>query len=117
MINSFKHKSIDFEGSLIFVRNLHLLQSISKTLNTNTNWSVSEVRVLSFNDWVIVIVNDLVEVLGNSARDFMKLVVVAFTFVVNESGQSNRSQVADCDFIRTSVFDNLSAQVRTLNGS
>lgn len=89
MINSLEHESVNFNSSLILIWNFHLLECISESLNTNTNWSVSEVRVLGFNDWIIVTVNNLVKVFGDPASHLMQLLIINNSIIVDESYESN----------------------------
>jgi hypothetical protein len=62
MIDCLKDKRSSLDGLLVLESYLHLLKSISKALNTDTNGSVSLVGVFCLFDWVLVAVDDLVEV-------------------------------------------------------
>lgn len=118
MIYCFKDELVKLDGSLVFIRDLHDLKGISETLNTNTNRSVFLVGVFSLFDGIVVSVNDLVEISGDSLGHLMKeFVVVLLGFIVNVSIQSDGSQIANCNFIGAGVFNNLSAEVGALNSS
>lgn len=62
MVDSFEDISVELEGVSGFVRHLQNLEGISKSLNTNTNRSVSHVGVSSLNNGVVVDVNNSVEI-------------------------------------------------------
>lgn len=88
------------------------MQSVSKTLNTNTNWPVFHVRRLSLWHWVVVNINHLVEVLGDALDYLMQLfIVVRFIFEVSKARQRNGRKVANSYFIFACVLHNLSAEV------
>lgn len=85
-------------------------EGIGETLHTDTDRPVTHVGVLGFLYWVVVDVNDLVQVASYSLGDGVQLLKVVCA-VPDKAGQSDRSQVADSDFIRSRVFNDLGAQV------
>lgn len=60
MIDSLKDHFIDLSCLFIFECNSHHLESISETLDTDTNRSVPDVWVSCFFNWVVVSVDDFV---------------------------------------------------------
>lgn len=93
-------------------------KGIGKTLNTQTNGAVTLVALLGLGDGVVVAINDFVHVLGCNLDNLVHLVKVeALVLDINKLGQSNRSQVADSDLIRSSVLDNFCAEVGASNCS
>jgi hypothetical protein len=91
-------------------------KGISETLNTESDRSVTHVRVLGFLNGVIVDVDDLVQVLGYDLGDLMKLLEIVFA-VGDERGQREGGQVTDGDLVRSRVFNDLGTQVGRLDGS
>jgi len=53
-------------------------EGVSKTLDSNTDGAVSQVGSFCFRDWVVVDVNDLVQVAGDDLRDFIELLMIEF---------------------------------------
>lgn len=109
---------IDFDSTLILECDLHDLEGICKTLYTNTNGSVSHVRLLCLRYWIVVHINDFIQVLGNSLGNIVKLFIIEFSCLsVYKASETNRSEVANSNFIRASILDDLSTEVRALNGT
>jgi hypothetical protein len=118
VVNSFENIRVQLESLGGLVRDLHYLESISKSLNSNSNRSVSHVRVSSFLNWVVVYINNSVKIFGHSFRDFVKVIEVEFLSIsVGELGEGDGGQIADSNFIFRSVLNNFSAEVGALNAS
>lgn len=112
MINGLMNQFVDFDGSFIFKGDLHDLESVSQALNANSDGPVSEVGFLSLCHWVIVDIDNLVEVLGDSLADRVKGFVVKFLSIfVHEASKTNGSQVTHGNFIWACVLNDFSAEV------
>ena len=62
MIDSLKDELGDLLGLGVFERNFKNHEGIGKTLHTDSNRSMPHVGVFSFYNWIVVSVNDLVQV-------------------------------------------------------
>jgi len=112
VVNRLKDHCVDLEGFIILKGNLHLLKSISKSLDADTDWTVTHVGVLSLGDWVIVAIDDRVEVLRDTLGNFVQVLVVElFGFVVRKLREGDRSEVADGNFVLVGVLNDLGAEV------
>ena len=76
MVDRLKDQLIDFFGLLVFKADAHHLQSICKALYTNADGSVSLVRHLSLLDWVMISINDHIQVFGYPLCNLMQLIIV-----------------------------------------
>ena len=76
VVDSLKDHGVHLHCLGAFERNLHNLKGISESLNTNSNGSVSHVRILGFDDGVIVPVNYTVEIFSHSLCNLMKFLPV-----------------------------------------
>jgi hypothetical protein len=93
-------------------------ESIGKTLDTETNRSVTHVAVASLLDRVVVHIDDLVQVTDNDLTDFVQLLeVVTSVIVVDKRRKCQRGKVANSDLIRGTVLNDLSAQVGASDGT
>ncbi|KAI6763085.1 hypothetical protein HG530_009065 [Fusarium avenaceum] len=93
-------------------------ESISKTLYTKTDRSVTHVAVASLLHRVVVDIDDLVQVADNNLTDLMQLLeIIASLIIVDESRQGKGGKVANSDLIRGTVLDDLSAQIRASDGA
>ena len=93
-------------------------ECVSKTLNTNGNRSVREVTLFGLRNWVVVDVDDLVKVAYDDLSDLMKFAkVILAPSSINEGWERQGGQVADSNLIWSSVFDDLSAEVRASNNA
>ena len=81
-------------------------EGIGKTLYTDSDGSVSEVRVLGLDDRVVVDVDDAVEVEGDNLGDLVKLLEVVDA-LLDVGGEGDRGEVADGDLVGGRVLDNL----------
>lgn len=92
-------------------------ECICETLNTKRNGTVTEIASSCFFYRIVVHVDDLVQVADNNLCDFVQFCkVIHVVSCVDEGGQSKRCQVADGNFIGSSILNNLSAEVRATNG-
>ena len=74
------------------------------------------VGVAYLRHWVVVDVNDLVEIPGDDLCDLKQALEVVLA-VADKAVESDGGKVADSHFVRGSVFYNLSAQVARLDGA
>jgi hypothetical protein len=77
---------------------------------------MTEVRTTSFRSGVVVDINNSVKVKRDDLGDIVEFLEVVFTFS-DESGESNRSKVADSSFVGRRILDNFSAEVGRLNSA
>ena len=116
MVDCLKDFSVDINSFFTLKGDSKLLESICKTLNSNSYWSMTHVRHLCFFDGVIIAINHSIEIFSNSLSDFMEIFVIkGLWFVISKFWEGNWSQVADSYFILVSVFDDLCAQIRALD--
>lgn len=118
MVDGLKDLLVQLSSLRRLERHAQSKESIGKTLDTDTNGSVSHVAVASFRNGVVVHINDPVQVANDSLCDLVQLLeVVAGLVVVDERGKGKRGKVADSNLIRGTVLDNLSAQVGAADGT
>lgn len=116
MINSFEDLVVHVESSCVFKRNAHLLESVGKSLNTNTDRSVAHVRVFSFLDGVVVPIDHTIQVFSDPLGHFVKRLVVELPrLVARKLSQTDRSKIAHSYFVLARVLNNFSAEVGTLD--
>ena len=84
VINGFENLSIQLFGRILFISNFHLDEGISESLDTYADGSVFHIRVSSFFNRVIVVINDSVEIFRNGAADFMEFLKVISSVIENE---------------------------------
>ena len=73
MVDSLEDLLIDLVGTILLEGDLHHQEGVSKTLDANTNWSVSHVGFLCLSARIVVVVDNSVKVLGDNLGDFVKL--------------------------------------------
>jgi hypothetical protein len=76
VIDGLENHSIDFLSLGVFEGNGHLHQAIGEALNSNTDWSVLHVRVLGFWYWIIIPIDNSIQILGYSLNNGMKLDII-----------------------------------------
>lgn len=81
MVDGLEDLDVQFLGGLRVERHAESHESISETLNTNTNRSVAHVRSAGFWDGVVVDVDDAVKVIGDDLGNFMELLEVVFAIL------------------------------------
>lgn len=91
MIDGFMNEIIYHNSLRIFKANLHHLKGISESLHTDTNRSMFHVRVASLFDRIVVSVDYLVKVFGDTLCHPMQSNIVELSSLrINEFWQSNR---------------------------
>jgi hypothetical protein len=97
---------------IILKCNLHLCISISESLNADSNWSVTHVRVLCLLDRVEISVNNSVQVSCNAFSYFVKELVVKLpSGLISKLRKRNRSQITDSNFVLACIFNDFCAQI------
>ena len=76
MVDCLEEFLIEFVSPLIFEGYLEHHECISQTLDADTYRSMSLVGVTRLLAWVVVVINDLIEVSGNLLGDLMQLIVL-----------------------------------------
>lgn len=76
MVNRLEDQRVDVLGLVILEGDLHLLICISKSLNTDADGSVPHVGILRFREWVVVAVDDSIEVSGHTLRHLVEELVI-----------------------------------------
>ena len=71
---------------------------------------MAEVRMTSFRDWVVVDVDDVVQVVGDLGNIVQRLEVVLA--IDDEGRESKRGEIAHGGLVRCGIFDNLRAEIR-----
>ena len=83
--------SVELHGSRTLKRQPHSRESISQTLHSNADGSVSEVTVLRLYNRIEVDIDDFVKILGHHFRDFVQsLEIVRAVRLVHECGEIER---------------------------
>lgn len=72
VINCLENLAVDVHHFSIFECDTHLLERISKSLDSNADWPMSEVGVFSLWQRVVVHVDDFIKVFGNSLGHFVE---------------------------------------------
>ena len=78
------------------------------------------IRIPRFWHWIIIHVDDAVEVKRNdfcNIVQFLEVIRRWGRFEVDEGRQGKRSEVADCYFIGGGIFDDFGAQVGGFDGT
>lgn len=87
MVDSLEDHRIDMSSLIIFECYMHLLVSISKSLDTDADWSMAHVRVLGLFDRIVIPVNYSIKIPGNTLGDFVEeFVIKFFGILVGELG-------------------------------
>lgn len=73
VIDSLKDHGIELECLLMFERYLECEEHISQSLNTDANGTMTEVGVLGLDNWIVVPVNDHVQVSCNDLGHLVEL--------------------------------------------
>lgn len=106
-------------------RHLEHLKTIGKTLDTDTNGTVTHVGVLGLLDGVEVAVNDAVEVASYDLTDSLELIEVKLSIELvviggvlgNELRKTDRGEVTNRDLVGGGVLNYLGTEVGTLDGA
>ena len=118
VVDGLEDFGVDGLSFRILEGNAKLHEAVYKALDADTNGSVSHVRVLGLGNWVVVSIDNTVEVLGNPGDDRVELVVIeCLGLVVRKGAQRDGSEVANSNLIWVSVFNDLCAKIRTFDGS
>jgi hypothetical protein len=78
MVDSLEDFLIELVSPLIFEGDLEHHECISQTLYADAYRSMSLVGVTRLLAWVVVVINDLIEVSGNHLGDLMQLFVLEY---------------------------------------
>jgi hypothetical protein len=78
MVDCLEEFLIELASPLIFEGDLEHHECISQTLDADTYRSMSLVRVTRLLAWIVVVINDLIEVSGYLHGDFMQLIVLEY---------------------------------------
>src|ERR1700731_2390219 len=74
---------------------------------------MAEMALSCFLDRIVVDFNDLVQVTSHNLRNLMQTSeIVLASRRVDKGRQSDRCQIADGNLVRSSILDDLSAQIR-----
>src|SRR5690606_36772480 len=69
-VKRFKYVLIEFFCFVTGKRHAQLDKSICQTLNPQTYWSMTEIGIFGFFNWIIVSIYNLVQVFGNAFGNF-----------------------------------------------
>jgi hypothetical protein len=78
MVDSLEEFLIELVSPLIFEGDLEHHECISQALDADTYRSMSLVGVTRLLAWIVVVINDLIEVSGDLLGDFMQLIVLEY---------------------------------------
>lgn len=118
VVNGLEDHCVDGLCLWVLKSNRHLHEAVGQPLDTNSNWSVLQVTVLSLLDRVVIHVNDPVQVGGDSLDDLVQLGVVELLCVqVGKRGEADGGQVTNSDLVLGGVLYDLSAEIRAFDGA
>merc|ERR1719424_1707877 len=96
----------------------HHHECVSEALDTQTNRPVLHVRSAALLRWIVVAVDDLVEVACcNLGYIEEALEIIWCILVLSKRRQSNGRKVAHCDFVSRCILDDFCAEVGAMNGA
>mmetsp|Transcript_23741 Transcript_23741/g.65632 ORF Transcript_23741/g.65632 Transcript_23741/m.65632 type:complete len:218 (+) Transcript_23741:84-737(+) len=105
-------------GGLALEREPQNAEGISQALDTQADRPVPHVRAPGLFHRIVIPVNDLVEVAGGDLRHLVKpLEIVLLRVAAGKRRKGNRCKVADGDFVRRSVLDDLRAEVGAVDST
>ena len=110
VVNSLENFSVEVDGFGGVEVDPEDGEGVRKSLDADSDRPVPHVRVLSLFDRVVVEVDDLVQVPDDDPGDLDEPFMVELA-VLDELGERDGGEVANCDFVFVSVFDNLGAEV------
>ena len=87
VVNSLENKLGELLCLWVFKWNAQLLESIGKTLDANSYWSIFHVRIFGLSDWIVVSVNNHVQIVCYLFDDFVKPVIVKFMVVIRSKAR------------------------------
>jgi len=85
MVNGLENLDIELFGFGRIKGHAKCHEGICETLHTNTDGAMAEVRTASFRDWVVVDVDDAVQVVSDDLGDIVQLLEVVFA--VDDEGR------------------------------
>ena len=89
---------------------LHLLINISQSLNTDSNWSIFKIWVSSLFNWVVIQIDDFVQISCDYSCDSDQLIEVkCFGFSIHKAWQGYRGKITDCYLLLGCKFYDFSA--------
>ena len=89
IVDGLEDLSVEVESFWSIEVDSHDCKSVSQSLDTDSNWSVSHIRVLGFLDWVVVDVDNLVQISDDLSCDLDQIVKVEGLVIFNEFRQSD----------------------------
>ena len=118
MIDCLEDLRVEIECFRALKSKTNLLEGVRHPLYPNTYGAMAEVRRLCLLDGVVVAIDDSVQVPGDSLGYAMQgLKVKGATLVVCELGKRNRGEIANGYLFFAGVLEDLSAEVRALDGA
>jgi hypothetical protein len=116
MIDGFEYLNVEFFGSCGIEWHAELHEGIGKALNSNPDGSVTHVGPLRFRDWVVVDVDDAIQVVSNNLSDIVQLLEIVLV-VGDKRWERDGRKVTDGGLIWGTILDDLRAKVGRLDRS
>mmetsp|Transcript_23742 Transcript_23742/g.65637 ORF Transcript_23742/g.65637 Transcript_23742/m.65637 type:complete len:218 (+) Transcript_23742:84-737(+) len=105
-------------GGLALEGEPHDQEGIRQALDAQAYRPVSHVRASSLLHWIVIPVDDLVEVPSGDLRHLVEpLEVILLRVAVGKCRQGNGCKVADGDLVRRGVLDDLRAEVGAVDSA
>jgi hypothetical protein len=76
IIDGLKDLFVKSQGLIGVIVHLHHCKDISQSLNPNSNWPVSKIGFLASLYWIVILVNNFVEIISNDSGHFDKTLKV-----------------------------------------
>ena len=115
MVNGLENLDIELLGFGRIKGHAKCHEGIGET-STKTDGAMAEVRTTSFRDWVVVDIDDTVQVVGDDLGDIVQLLEVVLA-VDDEGREGERGEIAHGGLVRCGIFNDLRAEVRRLDGT
>ena len=109
MVDSLEEFLVESLGLIAFELDLQDLQCICQPLDTDTDGPVSTVRPLRLLTWVVIFVDDSVQVPGNDFGHFVQLLEVEDLPLIDVPGERYGGEVAHSYLVGGGILDDLTA--------
>lgn len=114
MVDGFKDLNVEFLGSCGVERHAEHHEGIGKALHTDPNRSVARVGSPCFRDWIVVDIDDTVQVESDNLSNIVQFLEVVLA-VGDKCRESDRGEVTDRGLIWGGILDDLRAQIGGFN--
>lgn len=114
MVDSFEYLDVEFFGSCGVERQAEHHKGIGEALHADPDRSVAHVGPPRFRDWVVVDIDDAVQVESDNFSNIVQLLEVVLA-VGDKRRESDGCEIADRGLVWGGVLDDLRTQVGGLD--